>query len=122
MTYDAPEAPAYIYRAVVRSIYDGDTLRLDIDLGFSIWMRNETIRLLDIDTPEIRGDERADGLTAKAFVEAFCPPGSQVLIRTHKDRTGKYGRYLAEIWLDGLSLGDALLEADLAVPYGGVWR
>lgn len=121
VTTEAPEAPAYVYRAVVRSIYDGDTMRVDVDLGFGTWRMDQILRLAGIDTPEVRGIERDDGLRARAFVEDRIPPGSVVLIRTYRDRTGKYGRYIAEVWRDGISLGDELLRAGLAVPYGADW-
>jgi micrococcal nuclease len=48
----------YTYKAKVLSVYDGDSLRLDIDLGFKVVMQNQRVRLLGIDTPEVRGEER----------------------------------------------------------------
>ena len=48
----------YTYKARCVSVYDGDSITLDIDLGFNHWMLNQKIRLLGIDTPEIRGPER----------------------------------------------------------------
>ena len=47
----------YHYRAVVISVYDGDTCRMDIDLGLDIWQKNEKIRLVRINTPELRGND-----------------------------------------------------------------
>jgi len=122
MSNSAPEAPAYTYRAVVRSIYDGDTIRVDLDLGFGIWLHDQALRLTEIDTPEIRGVERPDGLRAKAFVEDMIPPGTEVIVRTFKDRTGKYGRWLAEVWRGVVCVNAALMAAGLAVPYGQDWR
>lgn len=52
----------YTYRALVKSIYDGDTLRADIDLGFGVILADQSLRLLGIDTPEIKGVERPQEL------------------------------------------------------------
>ena len=55
----------YFYKAVVRSVYDGDTVTLDIDLGLGVWLKKQKIRLYGINTPEIRGEERESGLISK---------------------------------------------------------
>ena len=51
----------YIYKAEVVSVYDGDTITVDIDLGFNVVLRKQKIRLGGINTPEIRGEEREEG-------------------------------------------------------------
>lgn len=110
----------YHYRAEVQSVYDGDTCTLDIDLGLGVWQRGEKIRLARINTPELRGEERPQGLLAADFVRDLLMPdgqlGKEIWISTEKDKKGKYGRYVAEIWLevaDGeiINLNDALVEA-----------
>ncbi len=93
-----PVSDLYHYKAIVVSVYDGDTIRCDIDLGFSVWLKKQTIRLYGIDTPEIRGEERPDGLVAKDFVKSKLPAGSTILIETFQDKKGKYGRWLANIY------------------------
>ena len=108
----------YWYRGVVVSVYDGDTLRADIDLGLSIWVRNEKLRLLYIDAPELRGDELERGRASRDFLREQVL-GKEVRIRTKRDRKGKYGRYLAEIWLpqpDGswLNVNELMVEAGYA--------
>ena len=52
----------YEYKAIVKKVYDGDTITVDIDLGFGITFNDKSIRLSGIDTPEIRGEERLEGL------------------------------------------------------------
>ena len=87
----------YNYRADVVSIFDVDSVTLDIDLGLGIWSKGQKCRLIGIDTPEIRGSERLNGLKArKRLCELIL--GKQVAITTHKDKTGKYGRWLVTIW------------------------
>lgn len=109
--------PAYTYRAKVRSIYDGDTIRVDLDLGFGVWLRNQSLRLANIDTPEIRGVERPQGLISKAWVVERIPAGTDIIVQTFKDKTGKYGRWLAVIWHDGVNLNDEMVKLGLAEPY-----
>jgi len=91
----------YFYNGTVVSIYDGDTIRADVDLGFNIKISNMKLRLSGINTPEIRGEERPLGLVAKEFVKERIQVGSKIQIMTKKDATGKYGRYLATIFYDG---------------------
>ena len=111
----------YWYTAVCHDVYDGDTITVQVDLGFDIW-RKMKIRLHGIDTPEIRGEEREDGLVSKEYVESKIL-NTYILIRTHKDRTGKYGRYLADIfyWDDDLgqliNLNAELVAKGFAEPY-----
>ena len=92
----------YEYRATVRRVIDGDTLEVDIDLGFKTILKKEKLRLLGIDTPELRSrniNERAHAQEAKYFVEKLLPPDSEIIVRTEKDTKGKYGRYLARVYL-----------------------
>ena len=90
--------PNYIYRARVVSIYDADTMRLDIDLGLNVWVANEPIRIMGIDAPEVRGEEKEAGIVARDFLREMLPAGTMVTIETFKDRKGKYGRWLAAVY------------------------
>lgn len=114
------------YMAVVRSVVDGDTLRLDIDFGMDEWRHNQRLRLFGVNAPSITGVTREQGLMAKAFVEQMCPPGTQVIINTIVNRGGteqveKYGRYLVTVYVEGqsMNLGDMLVAEGLAVEYDG---
>lgn len=88
----------YLYKAKIISVYDGDTCRADIDLGLKVWINNEKLRLLRINAPELRGDEREEGLKSRDFLREQIAD-KEVILQTHKDKQGKYGRYLAEIWV-----------------------
>lgn len=110
----------YEYKAQVVRIVDADTLVLDVDLGFNVRIR-ETIRLARVDAWETRGDERIQGTKAKEFVEDILHAVNEVTITTMKDKKGKYGRYIAEVWIpyDGknANLGDLLVEKGHATEY-----
>ena len=109
----------YTYKAYVRSIYDGDTIRVDIDLGFGIILSDQSLRLLGLDTPEIRGEERTQGLISRNFVVERIPVGSYITITTVKDRKEKFGRYLATVFYgdDMKNLNEELLQSGMAKPY-----
>ena len=105
----------YQYRAHVVSVYDGDTLRADVDLGFFTWVKNEQFRLARINTPEVRGDTREDGLRSRDRLRELVLD-QDIVIETEKK--GKFGRYIAEIFLDtedGLvNVNDRLVDEGLA--------
>ena len=112
----------YHYKAIIRSVYDGDTCKADIDLGLKSWVHGQKLRLARIDTPEIRGESHDEGIKVRDFVRSKILD-QEVFIQTVKDRTGKYGRYLAEIWVienDGsiINLNDLLLDMNFAIRYG----
>ena len=106
----------YTYKARCVSVYDGDSITLDIDLGFNHWMLNQKIRLLGIDTPEIRGHERPEGLVSAERLRGLIE-GKDVLMVSHRDRTGKYGRWLATIYLGNTNINQLLLEEGWAKIY-----
>jgi len=114
-TDSVSEADLYVYAAKVVSIYDGDTIRVDIDLGLYVVLRDQRLRLYGIDTPEIRGPERPRGLQARKEVEKLiAEQNGEILIRTYKDKTGKYGRWLAEVFAGGININRRLIECGLA--------
>ena len=112
------DAELFHYNALVQSVYDGDTCRVDIDLGLGIWLRNEKLRLVRINAPELTGSEKAAGLASRDFLRELID-GKEIIIETVKDQRGKYGRYLAEIWIQQAScwvnVNDALVAAGHAV-------
>jgi len=109
----------YIYKAIVTSVYDGDTCTVDIDLGLHTWIRGEKIRLTRINAPEIRGTERTEGLKSRDFLREQIS-GKEITIQTIKDKKGKYGRYLGEIWIKNengkeININDLLVAKGFAV-------
>ena len=109
----------YQYKAIVTSVYDGDTCTVDIDLGLHTWVRGEKIRLMRINAPEVRGKSRTKGLRSRDFLRELILD-KEIIIGTFKDKKGKYGRYLGEIWLniDGkeyVNVNDLLVKKKFAV-------
>ena len=112
----------YEYKCKVLRVVDGDTVDVDIDLGFGIWMHKERVRILGIDSPESRTRdliEKRFGLAAKEFVRSLMPVGSTVIVRTQKDKTGKFGRILGDFIIDGERLSDLMIKENHAVPDHG---
>lgn len=107
----------YEYKAIVRSIYDADTIRADIDLGFGVWLSNQSLRLAGINAPEIRGEERPQGLISRDWLRDRIPTGTEILIRTDKDKRGKYGRWIAVIIHEEVDINALLVEKGLAEWY-----
>lgn len=105
----------YKYKAIVTDVYDGDTVTVIISLGFDISFKTK-LRLYGIDTPEIRGEERPDGLVSRDWMREKVL-NKEVIIQTYKDRTGKYGRYLATIFLEDVNINLQLIEEGLAEEY-----
>ena len=115
----------YIYKIDLRNytpkdVYDGDTCYLWVDLGFHTTMRIK-FRLLYINTPEMRGEEKPQGIISRDYVRnklSQAKANNQtVTIRTKKDSKGKYGRYLCEIFIDNISLNFELIKEGLAKEY-----
>jgi micrococcal nuclease len=121
----------YEYNATVTEVVDGDTIVIDIDLGFDVMFTNQKVRLLGVDTPESRTSDKVEkvfGVASKDFVKKFVAGcKSNVIIRTHisegTDDSGreKFGRLLGEIINPDTKevLNDQLISKNYAVRYMG---
>ena len=111
----------YEYNCKIVRVVDGDTVDVDIDLGFDTWKCGERIRLYGIDTPECRtrdAEEKAAGLVAKKFVEDALHVGGTYKLQTREK--GKFGRFLGVIFISArTSINAALVSERLAVAYHG---
>ena len=121
------------YKCKILRVVDGDTVDVDIDLGFGIWMHKERVRLLGIDTPESRTrdkEEKVFGLAAKERVKELLPIGSMQVLKTEidksgEDKKGKFGRILGDFKIyfpayDRWStLTESLIKEGHAVAYHG---
>ena len=116
----------YEYRCKVVHIVDGDTVDVDIDLGFGVWMKKQRIRLYGIDTPESRTrdlEEKKYGNAAKDFLTGMLDDEAGITLKTHKDAEGKFGRILGELWRNtdyaDQSINEHMVEQNHAVEYFG---
>jgi len=116
----------YEYPVKIVKVVDGDTVDVDIDLGFGIWLRGERVRLYGIDTPESRTRDKVEkryGLYAKNFLKSYL--GKTSTLRTKKDGKGKFGRILGEFIVyeastdSYRSVNDIMIEQHVAAPYHG---
>jgi micrococcal nuclease len=109
----------YWYKAKVVSVYDADTIRVNVDLGLGITNcggngKGVSVRLYGIDAPEVRGDEREQGIIARDRLRELILD-KEVIIQTIKDKTGKYGRYLVMVYtMEYLCVNEWLIEENLA--------
>lgn len=107
----------YKYNATVTDVYDGDTITVDIDLGFRSHLKKVKLRLFGIDAPEMRGEERPKGIVTRDWLRSQIL-GQQIRVHTYKDSTGKYGRWLADIFpIDNQtkSYNEIMVEKNLAI-------
>ena len=106
----------YEYSAEVKKVYDGDTITVDFDLGFGIILRKQKIRLLGINTPEVRGESRDQGLISRDRLRERIL-GKTVTIKTSRDKKGKYGRWIGEVFIKDENINQWLLNEGLAAVY-----
>ena len=110
----------YEYNCEVKRVVDGDTVDVVIDLGFDIHYASR-VRLYGIDTPESRTrnkDEKVRGLMSKKYLTDALSKG-QVVIKTHKDKKGKFGRVLGEMYVADKNINLMMVDDNLAVKYKG---
>ena len=115
------------YKCKILRIIDGDTVDVDIDLGFGIWMHKERVRMMGIDTPESRTRDKVEktfGLASKDRLKELLPIGSTQHLKTEIDRSGedkkgKFGRILGDFIIEGKRATEILVEEGHAVAYFG---
>ncbi len=110
----------YEYKAIITKVYDGDTLTANVDLGFKMWAKKIKLRLIGVNTPEIRTSnptEKALAIKARDRVRELCLD-KEVIISTRKK--GKYGRWLASVYVgeSNLDIAALLIQEGLAKKYG----
>jgi len=110
----------YEYSCKVKRVVDGDTVDVVIDLGFDIHFATR-VRLYGMDTPESRTrnkDEKVRGYMSKDFLEEWMEK-DDVIIRTRRDKKGKFGRVLGEMIVRGENVNKLMIKECLAVEYYG---
>ena len=112
----------YEYKCKMVRVVDGDTVDVDIDLGFGVWMRNQRIRMYGIDTPESRTSDKVEKVYGKAATEFLVKwtNAGDLTLKTFKDGKGKFGRILGELWYGGEhNINQLLVDNHHAVRYHG---
>ena len=115
------------YYAKLNRVVDGDTIDVEVDLGFDIWHKAR-VRMMGIDTPESRTrnlEEKALGLASKARLKELLKD-RKVKLETSKEGKGKFGRILATVWTSDkkgveeyVNINEKLIEEGHARPYFG---
>ena len=108
----------YEYKCKIRKVVDGDIVDIDIDLGFGIWINDERVRIIGIDTPESRTSddvEKIFGMAAKERVQHLLGVESTLISKVkgdgNEEMRGKFGRILGDFKLgDGDTLTSKLME------------
>ena len=115
----------YQYKCKIIKVLDGDTVDIDLDLGFKIILANQRVRMAGVDTPESRttiAEEKVRGQLSKKKLAEKLPVGSWQIIETQKPDSNddKFGRILGVFILeDGTRVNDWLIQNNYAVPYKG---
>ena len=116
----------YEYRAKINKVVDGDTVDVDIELGFDIVLTGQRVRIMGIDTPESRTSdpvEKAFGLAAKNRLKELLGPTAVLKTQIEKDgddAKGKFGRILGDfVAPDGRMVTEVMIEEGHCVPYFG---
>lgn len=112
---------SYRYNVKVTRIVDGDTVDVDIDLGFGMVYKKQRVRMMGIDTPESRTrdlEEKFYGKQSKYHLEDLLKD-QKVQLQSHDK--GKFGRILGELFIDDnpLSVNQMMIKDYHAVPYFG---
>ena len=112
----------YEYQAIIKRVVDGDTVDIDIDLGFGMMLKDERVRIMGIDTPESRTrdlTEKKFGLASKERLKQLLGKKSILKCKEY-DSKGKFGRILGDFTTnDGRMVTDVLVEEGHAVAYFG---
>ena len=111
----------YRYNVTVTRVVDGDTVDVDIDLGFGMTYKKQRVRMMGIDTPESRTrdlEEKFYGKQSKYFLQDLLKDQKIQLVSHDK---GKFGRILGELFIEGneLSINQQMIDNYHAVPYFG---
>ena len=107
--------PIYVYRAQVEQVYDGDTFKAQVSLGFGV-SRFETFRMYGINAPEIRGATKAKATQSRDRLRELIL-NKDVVIVSYRDRQEKFGRYLADVYVGGVMVNALMVKENLATAY-----
>ncbi len=112
----------YTYKVTITHIVDGDTVDVDINLGFAVVLKKQRVRLYEIDTPESRTRDKVEkkyGLAAKQYLKNKLENATNIYLKSHDK--GKFGRILGELFIDdnSKSVNMQMVDDHHAVYYYG---
>ena len=118
------------YDVILLDCVDGDTVDVDIDLGFGVWLKDERVRIMGIDTPESRTRDKVEkvfGLAAKNRLKELLAEGGKLITTENKngeDMKGKFGRILGDFYVERYEgekekVTDIMIEEGHCVAYFG---
>jgi micrococcal nuclease len=118
------------YDVILLKCVDGDTVDVDIDLGFGVWLKDERVRIMGIDTPESRTRDKVEklfGTAAKERLKELLAEGGKLITTENKDgedMKGKFGRILGDFWVERYEgqrerVTEILIEEGHCVAYFG---
>jgi len=113
----SPPETTYVDKGVLLRIKDGDTLVLQVDLGYTVKII-DNFRLVGVNTPEIKGPETPAGLWVTQQIEKWFGESVEVVVDSRDYAIDKYGRSLSVIWCEGRCLNNFLLESKYGWPCG----
>ena len=118
------------YDVILLKCVDGDTVDVDIDLGFGVWLKDERVRIMGIDTPESRTRDKVEklfGTAAKERLKELLADGGKLITTENKDgedMKGKFGRILGDFYVERYEgerekVTDIMIEEGHCVAYFG---
>ena len=113
------------YNVKLLNVVDGDTVDVDIDLGFGVWLKDERVRIMGIDTPESRTSDKVEkvfGLAAKNRLKELLEKNALLVTTEDKngeDMKGKFGRILGDFIVNDRRVTDIMIEEGHCVAYFG---
>lgn len=106
----------YIYKAHVVSVYDGDTITVDLDLGFDMVLKSQKIRLYGINAPELKGANKAQGIVSRDALRSKVLD-KDIVITTIQDKKEKFGRWLGKLEINGEDINNYMVQNKYAVLF-----
>ncbi|MDB6074913.1 MAG: micrococcal nuclease [Verrucomicrobiaceae bacterium] len=101
----------YVYGAEVVRVIDASTVIMNIDLGFHVWLHDETMRLEGVNAPDLKGEHKAEAQKWRDALQSLLE-GHKLIIQTKKDKSpNPPTRFLVTIWADDENVNEALSKA-----------
>lgn len=108
----------YHYKAFIYNVYDGDGVyKANVHMGIGLYA-DKHLRLYGVDCPELRGLQKKAGIIVRDYVRSLIL-NKDVIIKTHKDQLGKYGRLMVDIHINDTDLAGHLIMLGYGKPYFG---